>query len=245
MKNITPKILAGLFAALSIGAVSIPLASAQTPAANNAPTNAFKGFAGNRKDPVKIEANSLEVRDKEKAAVFIGNVVVTQGDTVMRSRELTVYYEGNALGMDRKQNPPATKTQQKDAAAQRIKRLVAVGGVIVTSKDQKATGDRGVFEMATNIVTLTGNVIITQCQNVMRGEKLTVDLNTNLSKLDGNKATPNAQPRVQGLFVPNSDDKKNKAGKDAKDTKDKNCAATTAADQKDRPAAKKQKQTTN
>lgn len=224
MKNYAQNIIAGLIAALLIGASSIPFASAQTPTAqtpapNNAPTNAFKGFAGNRKDPVKIEANSLEVRDKEKTAVFIGNVVVTQGDTVMRCKELTVHYVGNALALDPKQNPPATKSQQKDANSQRIKRLVAVGGVIVTSKDQKATGDRGVFEMATNIVTLTGNVIITQGQNVMRGEKLTVDLNTNQSTLGGT--------RVQGLLIPNSD-------------KDKKGAKKDAADQKDRPARKQQ-----
>jgi lipopolysaccharide export system protein LptA len=223
MKSVTPKIFAGAIAALLIGAVSMPLASAQT----NTPSNAFKGFAGNRKEPVKIEANSLEVRDKEKTAVFIGNVVVTQGDTVMRCKELTVHYEGNALALDPKQNPPATKAQQKNANAQKIKRLVAVGGVIVTSKDQKATGDRGVFEMASNTVTLTGNVIITQGENVMRGEKLTVDLNTNLSKLDGNKSA-DGKSRVQGLIVPN-------------DAKDKKGAKKDAADQKDRPA-RKQKQ---
>ncbi len=225
MNNLIPKILAGAIAALLIGAASIPFASAQNaqqaPAAKTAPSNAFKGFGGNRKDPVKIEANSLEVRDKEKTAVFIGNVVVTQGDTIMRCKELTVHYEGNALGMDAKKNPPATTTQQKDASSQRIKRLVAVGGVIVTSKDQKATGDRGVFEMATNIVTLTGNVIITQGENVMRGDKLTVDLNTNQSTLGGT--------RVQGLLIPNSDKDKKGAKKD--DKKD-------AADQKPRPARK-------
>jgi lipopolysaccharide export system protein LptA len=234
MNTSVSKILAGMIAALSIAALSVPLASAQnaTPAAN-APTNAFKGFAGNRKDPVKIEANSLEVRDKEKAAVFIGNVVVTQGDTIMRSKELTVYYEGNALGMDPKKAPPATKTQQKDASAQKIKRLVAVGGVIVTSKEQKATGDRGEFVMATNTVTLTGNVIVTQGQNVMRGDKLTVDLNTNLSKLDGTKSTPDGPQRVHGLFVP--EDKDKKANKDKKGAKKDD--KKDAADQK---AARKQ-----
>ncbi len=175
---------------------------------------------------MKIESNSLEVRDKEKTAVFIGNVVVTQGETVMRCKELTVHYEGNALGLDPKKAPPATKTQQKDASTQKIKRLVAVGGVIVTSKDQKATGDRGVFEMASNTVTLTGNVIVTQGQNVMRGDTLTVDLNTNQSTLGG-------KGRVHGLLIPNSDkDKKGKKDKDGADNK------------KERPA-KKQKQTTN
>lgn len=222
MKQPAAKMLLGLVAAISIGAISIPFATAQTPAPA---TNAFKGFGGNRKEPVKIESNSLEVRDKEKTAVFIGNVVVTQGETVMRCKELTVHYEGNALGLDPKKAPPATKTQQKDASAQKIKRLVAIGGVIVTSKDQKATGDRGVFEMASNTVTLTGNVIVTQGENVMRGDTLTVDLNTNQSTLGG-------KGRVHGLLIPNSD-------KDKKGKKDKD-----GADKKERPA-KKQKQTTN
>ena len=43
--------------------------------------NALQGFQRNRNDPIKIEANALEVRDKDKTAVFTGNVMVQQGDT--------------------------------------------------------------------------------------------------------------------------------------------------------------------
>lgn len=34
----------------------------------------------NSKDPVKIDADKLEMRDKEGVAVFTGNVAVSQGD---------------------------------------------------------------------------------------------------------------------------------------------------------------------
>jgi lipopolysaccharide export system protein LptA len=175
------------------------------------PNNAFQGFSRNRKDPVKIEANTLEVKDKEKLAIFRGNVVVVQGDTTMRCRELEVHYEGNALGGDPRQKVPATKSQQKSESAQRIKRLVAIGGVIVTAKDQKAVGDKGTFEMATNIVVLDGNVVVTQGQNVMNGDRLTVNLTTSTSKLDGVKQQQ-GQQRVKGVFVPSSMDKKDKDG---------------------------------
>jgi len=188
-----------------LGGVSTSLSFAQNaaPAANEQPANAFQGFTRNRKDPVKIEANSFEVRDKEKIAVFRGNVVVVQGDTTMRCRELEVHYEGNALGADPRQNVPATKSQQKSESAQRIKRLIAVGGVIVTAKDQKAVGDKGTFDMASNIVILDGNVVLTQGGNIMNGDKLTVNLTTGTSKLDAK--------RVTGVLVPSSmDDKKNK-----------------------------------
>jgi lipopolysaccharide export system protein LptA len=183
--------------------------------------SAFQGFTRNRKDPVNIEANFLEVRDKDKVAVFKGNVVVVQGDTTMRCKELEVHYEGSALGSDPRQKVPATKTQQKAESAQKIKRLIAIGGVIVIAKDQKAVGDKATFEMATNIVILDGNVVVTQGQNVMNGDKLTVNLTSGTSKLDGVKQQ--GTPRVKGVFVPSSMDKKDKDKKDA-----------------DRPARKKQ-----
>ena len=56
----------------------------------------MQGFSRNKNEPVKIEANKLEVRDKEKLAIFSGNVFVQQGDTTMRSPELRVFYEADA-----------------------------------------------------------------------------------------------------------------------------------------------------
>jgi lipopolysaccharide export system protein LptA len=210
------RLLSAALALTLLGGIGATLSLAQTePAGNGALPNAFQGFTRNRKDPVKIEANSLEVRDKEKVAVFMGNVVVVQGDTTMRCKELHVYYEGNALGADPRQNVPATKTQQKKESAQKIKRLVAIGGVIVTAKDQKAVGDKGIFEMATNMVTLDGNVVITQGQNVMHGEKLVVNLTTGTSRLDGPKQQGTS--RVKGVFVPSAMDKDKKNSPDGKD----------------------------
>ncbi len=46
------------------------------------------GFSQNRDQPVKIEAASLEVRDKDKTAIFSGNVVVTQGDVIIEVQDL-------------------------------------------------------------------------------------------------------------------------------------------------------------
>lgn len=208
------RLLAATVALLFLGGAGTSLSLAQSAprAAENQPTNAFQGFTRNRKDPVNIEANSLEVRDKEKIAVFRGNVVVVQGDTTMRCRELEVHYEGNALGNDPRQKVPATKSQQKSESAQRIRRLIAVGGVIVTAKDQKAVGDKGTFEMATNIVVLEGNVVVTQGQNVIHGDKLTVNLTAGTSRVDGMKRQGPA--RVKAIFAPASMDKdKNKNDK--------------------------------
>jgi lipopolysaccharide export system protein LptA len=153
------------------------------------PPNALQGFSQNREQPVKIDAATLEVRDKNKIATFAGNVQVVQGDTTLRCKTLAVYYDGDSNGSAMKTAQPGPGGQQ------RIRRLEAKGDVRVTQKDQVATGDLGVFDMASNTVTLTGNVLVTQGQSVLRGEKLTVNLTTGVSHVEGG-----GKGRVQGVF---------------------------------------------
>lgn len=170
------------------------LAQAQRPpapraaAANTGPPNALQGFSQNKDQPVQIEAATLEVRDKDKVATFSGNVHVIQGDTDLRSRTLVVFYEED--------NPRAKgairAAQPGPGGSSQIKRLEARGNVLVTQKDQTATGDNGVFDMKTNTITLMGNVVVSQGQNVLRGERLVVDRATGVSRMEGG--------RVQGIF---------------------------------------------
>jgi len=164
------------------------------------PPNALQGFSQNRDQPVHIEAATLEVRDKQKEATFSGDVRVKQGDTGLRCKFLVVFYEQDGKGGE------SNKTLQAAApgpgGSQRIKRLEARGAVIVTQKDQTATGELGVFDMKNNTVTLTGNpVVMTQGQNVLRGDKLVVDLTNGVSRVEAGK---NGQGRVQMLVQPGS-----------------------------------------
>jgi lipopolysaccharide export system protein LptA len=127
-------------------------------------------------------------------------VVVVQGDTTMRCKTLTVFYDpdsgGKAAGAK-----PDTKPVAKvgPAGDQKIKKLEAKGDVVVTQNDQVATGDAAVFEMATNTVTMSGNVVLTQGQNVLRGSRLVVDMTTGYSRVESGAGN---NGRVQGLFVP-------------------------------------------
>ena len=50
----------------------------------------------------------------------------------------------------------AAQAPAPGGGSQQIRRLEAKGGVIVTQKDQTATGDTGMFDMRANTVTLTG-----------------------------------------------------------------------------------------
>jgi len=158
----------------------------------------LQGFSQNHDQPVHIQAAKLEVRDKQQIATFSGDVRVKQGDTDMRCRILKVYYE-------RDKNDGKTKANTVKAATpgpggeQRIKRLEAIGNVVVTQKDQTASGKLGVFDMKSNTVTLTGDVIMTQGKNVLRGDKLVVNLTSGVSRVESGR---NGNGRVEGLFLP-------------------------------------------
>ncbi len=89
--------------------------------------------------------------------------------------------------------------------ASSIKKLVARGNVVVTSKDQKATGANGVMDMATNVATLTGGqVVMIQGPNVLKGTKLTVNLKTGIARVEGGGAGG-----VSGVFTQGGQKKSN------------------------------------
>lgn len=184
--------------------------------AQDGPPNALQGFSKNRDLPVKIDAGSLEVRDKSKIATFSGNVQVVQGDTTLRSRSLQVFYDQETDG-----TPNAMTAAKPGPAGQgKIRRLVASGNVIVTQKDQTATGDSGIFDMAANTVTLSGNVVVAQGQSVLRGDRLTVNLETGVSHVESGKG---GSGRVTGVFTPSSiAEQKNGKGANKNDDHNKN-----------------------
>jgi lipopolysaccharide export system protein LptA len=182
----------GIFAiAAALGALCVTPGLAQNGASV---PNAMQGFSNNRDKPIHINATTLEVRDKERKATFSGAVHVVQGDTTLKSKTLDVYYEQD----------PATAAGAGGGAMtggqQQIRRLEAKGGVLITQKEQTATGENGVFDMRSNMITLTGNVVVTQGQNVVRGDRLIVDMTTGVSRIESGRSGEG----VRALFLPNS-----------------------------------------
>jgi lipopolysaccharide export system protein LptA len=193
--------IAAAFAMADATAIAqAPKGRAQSPPASQpttsmqAPNNALQGFQTNRGKPIKIAANQLEVRDKDKQATFSGDVHVIQGDTDLRCKVLTVYYEEDSDPSAPKEPKPAGA--QQGGGQQQIRRMEAKGSVVVTQKDQTATGDNADYDVHTDTVTLTGNVVVTQGQNVLRGQKLVVNTTTGISRME----MPTGG-RVEGLFT--------------------------------------------
>jgi lipopolysaccharide export system protein LptA len=156
--------------------------------------NAVQGFSQNRDQPIRIEAASLEMRDKKKEATFSGNVKVMQGDTTMTSKILVVFYDS---GPTPATSAPAAAKESKSGSVQTsapgpagsssIRRLEARGSVVVTQKDQVVTGETAVFDPRANLITMVGGangVVITQCKNVLTGDRLKVDMTTGVSRVE-------------------------------------------------------------
>jgi lipopolysaccharide export system protein LptA len=163
--------------------------------------NAMQGFSQNRDQPIKIEAASLEMRDKKKEATFSGNVKVVQGDTTMTSKTLVVFYDSTAADATAPApNAKATKSAAIQSAtpgpggSSSIRRLEARGSVVVTQKDQVVTGETAVFDTKSNLITMLGGIVLTQGKNVLRGDRLMVDITTGVSRVESDSG------RVQGLF---------------------------------------------
>ncbi|MFM9857665.1 LptA/OstA family protein [Pseudoxanthobacter sp. M-2] len=195
-------------------AVSLPVAAhAQT-------AGGFSGFGGSDGGPIQIEARELEVRDKEGVAIFTGDVVVKQGETTLETAKLVVHYVGGGQGAGdgggeggKKKAAaaagtaapaaPATPAAAEGGAApvagsQEIDRLEASGKVLVTSKDQTASGDSATYDGKTEVLELRGDVVLTQGKNVVRGDRLVVEMQTGRARVLSTKS------RVQMLLTPGS-----------------------------------------
>jgi lipopolysaccharide export system protein LptA len=137
--------------------------------------------------PIEINADNLEVQQNKQLAVFRGNVDAKQGDIRLRAQEIKVWYRSGG--------------QKGKAAADvggAIVRIDALGQVFVSSPQETARGDVGVYDVAEREITLTGDVVLTRGENVIRGQKLVMDMDTGLSRMHGGAGGG----RVRGLFTP-------------------------------------------
>ena len=145
--------------------------------------------------PIEITADSLEVMQDQKVATFAGNVDAVQGDLVLSADQLRVHYGDDA---DAAPGPPGMGS---------IRRIEAEGNVFLSSPRETAQGKSGVYDVATNQLTMEGAVVLTQGDNVVRGQRLEVDLVSGRSRMFA--AVPSteggtAPQRVRALFTPES-----------------------------------------
>jgi len=155
------------------------------PLAAQSLSGAFDQIKVSPDTPIKIESDKLTVRQKERKAVFSGNVRAARGPVLLTTKRLVVEYAERGKG--------GSKSRTE------ITKLDARGGVKVVSRNQSATGEWAVMDVRTSKITLGGNVVLRQGETVIRGSRLDIDLRTGRSNLAGGGG---GGGRVRGVFMP-------------------------------------------
>jgi len=229
----TPALLI-LAAAAAVAFASVTPLLAQTM------SNTFGGLSESSDEPIDIESDLLVVHDKDKYAVFTGNVKAVQGTTTLRAKELLVHYTGgDRLSPGKKDEATPADTKVADAqgaagdAAQgkaangdkakqgdtQISKIEAKGDVIIESdQDQTTTSDWALYDLPAQLVTVGGNVVLTQGKNVLKGDRLVIDLKTGESRFE-NTGNTAAGGRIRALFMPKQNGGEDAKSGDAKDAK--------------------------
>lgn len=107
----------------------------------------------------------LEYWERKQMAVARGNAQAISGDRNLKAEVIVAYFKKNKAG--------------KSA----IHRVEAFDDVIVETTKEKATSERGVYNVKSGIATLTGSVKITREGNMIDGCKAQVNMNTGVSKM--------------------------------------------------------------
>jgi lipopolysaccharide export system protein LptA len=184
--------------------------SAVAEMATNAQDSMLGTFKMDPNAPMDVEANTLDVFDATKQAVFKTNVKAQQGDLVIRTVELTAFYTGqSAFGM----GGAGEDSKAGASPTSQLTRVEAKEKVLITSKDgQTATGDWATFDVKANTVLLGGHVVVSRGKDVAEGPRLKIDLTTGFYRFEvENEAprppipsTPEVPPKTTGPALSSS-----------------------------------------
>ena len=145
------------------------------------------GFELNKKDPIYITADWMEVDQTKNTIIYKGRVVTVQTDMTMRSEILTAYID------------PETK---------KMKQIIAEGKVNATQGNRVATGEKAVFDDTAKTVTLTGSPVMRQGNSQVSGVKIIYYTEKDKAVTEGD-----GKVRVQATIFP--EELKNREPEDA------------------------------
>ena len=176
---------------LVLGLIALALAVGGGGASAQSGVTPFGGFQHDSTQPIEVAADSLEVRNAERKAVFSGNVRVRQGDVLMKAEWLEVTYAARGGAK------PAASAGPLGANSGAIDRLRARGEVIISNGAETARSKEADYNVAQAAIFLTGDVILLQGANVIKGERLRIDLNSGTARMVGQGGASSGRVRVQ------------------------------------------------
>lgn len=143
--------------------------------------------------PIQIEADKMVSLKQDNAVLFSGNVDAKQGELVIRSDEMTVYY----LSDEEKAKLPAGDTRK-------LKKLYATGNVEIQNEGWVATGDKMDYFEVERKVLLTGNTKVWQDNNLVTGDSVMLYLDEGKSIVE--RSEEKKGERVKAFFYPGGEE---------------------------------------
>ena len=142
---------------------------------------------------------SLEYWNLKRMAVARGDAVVVRDQRRLQADTLTAYFADGATKKTAAKPARSGGTQGGD-----LETVDAFGHVVITTKTEVVTGDRGRYNLKTGVATILDNVTLTRGTDSLKGQYAVVDMNSGVSTLyaraPGAKTDKPAQ--VRGVFVP-------------------------------------------
>lgn len=158
--------------------------------------------------------DSLEYWSNQHMAVARGDAVLVTNTARRIAADVLVAYTdpGNTAGTQpggqpaAAAQPAALKTNAGQTAAAsdpidasgKLKRVDAIGHVVIMTATDIVQGDRAVYDPNLGIARIAGDVRITRGQNVLVGDEALVNMKTGISRLLSQGDT-----QVKGLIMPN------------------------------------------
>ena len=146
--------------------------------------------------------DQMEYWSQNRMSVGRGDAVVTTNDGRRIRADVLVGYSAPPDPNKSKAVQPAAKPQAAGTdpiqGSGKLQKVNAFGHVVVRTRTETVTGERGVYVPDTGIARIVGDVHITRGQNQLNGAAAIVNMHTGLATM-----TEDPGARVQGLIVPN------------------------------------------
>jgi lipopolysaccharide export system protein LptA len=133
-------------------------------------------FEFNKKEPIYITSDWMEVDQKKNTITYKGRVVTIQSEMTMRSETLTAAY---------------------DPEMKQIRQIIAEGKVNAVQGNRMATGDKAIFDEKAKTVTLTGNPVMRQGNSQVTGSRIIYYIDQDRAVAEGKDSV-----RVQVTIFP-------------------------------------------
>lgn len=128
-----------------------------------------------------IRSKTMTANNKDRKAIFRGDVVLTQGDLMVKSDVMIVVFKrDSASPQDDQQTNKA-----RDKRGRNVERIEAKGHVVIKKAEGKAVCQYAVYYKDEEKIVLTGSPVAWQDGTRVSGKKMTMYLKENRSLVEG------------------------------------------------------------